>query len=205
MCVIPYNKIEFQVQELPLSNYSQSTSFKMDGREICKSFDLNFKTLFTGFWLDISIEINDVGVDNRINNQSEYYYNIVNGFYNNTFSFNYIQNIPNNTLYLIFESLEFQRKLENNLTFFSQFERYDEKSNSYFSLFTNMLAFYPGEAFFVDFAPNIYKNRIGDYELRLGQKLNKLPLTLAPNEIGFGIAPITPTFKLEDIEMYSGK
>jgi len=200
--------MEFQVRDLPLSNDSRLIStLKNDSRKFCKSIVLEFDGFITGFWLDVSIDIDDISTDtdNIINNQSDYYYNIINSFSDNTFSFNDIQNIPNNTLYLIFESLEFQRKLENNLTFFSQFERYDEKSNSYFSLFTNMLAFYPGEAFFVDFAPNIYKNRIGDYELRLGQKLNKLPLTLAPNEIGFGIAPITPTFKLEDIEMYSGK
>ena len=206
MCVSPYNKMEFQVRDLPLSNDSRLIStLKNDSRKFCKSIVLEFGDFFMGFWLDVSIDINDVSIDNRINNQSEYYYNIVNGFYNNTFSFNDIQNIPNNTLYLIFESLEFQRKLENNLTFFSQVDRYYEKSNSYVSLFTNMLSFYPGEAIFMDFEPNIYKDRIGNYQLRLGQQLNKLPLTLAPNEIGFGIAPITPTFKLEDIEMYSGK
>ncbi len=204
MCVIPYNKIEFQVQELPLSNYSQSTSFKMDGREICKSFDLNFKTLFTGFWLDISIEINDVGVDNRINNQSDYYYNIINSFSDNTFSFNDIQNIPNNTLYLIFESLNFE-KLDNDINSFSHVERYNEETNSFNHLFSNMFSFYPGEAFFMDFEPNIYKDRVGNYRLELGQQLNKLPLLLTPNKIGLGIRSRSLTFKLEEIEVYSCK
>ena len=205
MCVSPYNydnQFIVQIQELPLNIKTQfihDVNY-VNSHEFCKSTVLKFDDTFKGFWFDV--DFGNVINDNRIVNNPN---DTINYFVHDGEAFN-VTDLPNNTLCLIFESLEFlNRNSENNFTFFSQSDRYIDKSNSYVQLFSNMLSFYPGEAFFMDFEPHIYKDVVDNYRLELGQQLSRLPFNLAPNKIGFGIYSRSQTYRSEELEMYNSK
>jgi len=198
LCTSPYNKI-FQVQLLSVKD-KFDTTFENDGsRKLCQSITLFFREFYVGFKLDVRFNNNTDTVSiNSTGNQTEGDYNY---FDNHKFTFDdikNIQNIPNNTLYLIFESL----RLTEEGVYFSRKEEYDEKSNSYSSFFSKMLSFDTGEAFYIDIEPNIYKSRIGNSALSLD---HKLPVKLTPDQIQLVIKTRSETYQVEEVEIYSRK
>src|SRR5947208_2783778 len=106
MCVSPYNYNQFnvQIQELPLISETQfipDVNY-VNSHEFCKSTVLNFKDTFKGFWFDVDFGNFTINDNRIVNNPND----TINYFEHDGEAFN-VTDLPNNTLCLIFESLEF--------------------------------------------------------------------------------------------------